>query len=391
MNRGTVLHLTCMISTKYGALERFLLEIAKRTRDAGYRSVFQYEEQPESRAYLEALEAAGVEILIEQVQGSPGRPLSFPDSIRSAFSLVRRIRPDILHVHFPDGYLLPALPWVAKVAAVQRVFHSVHCDPHQMGRLQKLLSFRAYDLLLPVSEAVTRTLLHGWIPQKRLSTLYLGLFGAREIQPEERRRIRAEFGIPQDATLLANISFDAEFKALDLLVQAVQKVSSVHPDLHLLQIGVTPEQSQLPELGRQLGIGNRVHWAGIRDEGWRYLAAADVYIQSSRFAEGLPLSILEAMAMGLPVLATRVAGIPEMVVDGETGLLAEPGDLTGLVEMIESSLAQSDLWGGWGIAGRARYHRLFNGEESVRKMVDEHYGLETDLPTQIAGTPGLGA
>src|SRR5688572_28462531 len=108
--------------------------------------------------------------------------------------------------------------------------------------------------------------------------------------------------------VLANIAFDAAFKGVDLLLEAFQSVRAAKGDVYLIQVGIDPVTSQLPWTAEQLGIDPYVRWVGTRDTGWRLLQAADIYVQPSKFGEGLPLAIMEAMALRLPVVATHVAG-----------------------------------------------------------------------------------
>jgi glycosyltransferase involved in cell wall biosynthesis len=105
------------------------------------------------------------------------------------------------------------------------------------------------------------------------------------------------------------------------------------------------------------------------------LTAADFYVQSSRFGEGLPLAIMEAMALRLPVIATMVAGNPEAVVDRRTGLLVPPGDPTLLAGAILDLAGRRSEWRGLGEAGHARFRELFDGHRSVALLVDAFYAM----------------
>ena len=125
----------------------------------------------------------------------------------------------------------------------------------------------------------------------------------------------------------------------------------------------------LPDLAARLGMSDRVHWAGIRDEGWRLLAGADLYVQPSR-EEGIGLAILEAMALGLPVIGSRVGGIPEAVAHGRTGYVVEPADPEQLAVAIERLLSSPSTMREMGQAGRDRYLELFSGEASVTAIAN---------------------
>jgi glycosyltransferase involved in cell wall biosynthesis len=251
----------------------------------------------------------------------------------------------------------------------------VHYDA---GHTAPVLARHAYnrcDHVLAVSEAVHRDLVAGGVKRELVKTHYLGLIGDRVQSPAERQAVRAELEIPAGAVVIGNIAFDAPFKGLDVLLSAMQEVMKHRRDIYLLQVGVDPAVSQLQSAAVNLGIGDSVRWAGIRDSGWEMLNAADFYVQSSRFGEGLPLAIMEAMALRLPVIATMVAGNSEAVVDRRTGMLVPPGDPTLLARAILDLAGRRSEWRGLGAAGHARFRELFDGQRSVALLVDAFYGI----------------
>jgi glycosyltransferase involved in cell wall biosynthesis len=196
---------------------------------------------------------------------------------------------------------------------------------------------------------------------------YLGLFGERQRSEGERVRIRRELGLPEEALVLGCIAFDSPVKGLDLLLEALTDIVPRYPEVWLLVIGVDPS-SGLARDAHARGLSERIVWAGIKDEGWRLLQAADLYVQPSR-SEALPLAIVEAMALALPVLATRAGGLPEVVAEGETGYLVEPQDAGALREALLRAFADRGRWVSLGSAGRTRCTRLFDGPTSVKRLV----------------------
>jgi glycosyltransferase involved in cell wall biosynthesis len=129
-----------------------------------------------------------------------------------------------------------------------------------------------------------------------------------------------------------------------------------------LIVGDGPDRPAVEELSARLGLGGRVRLEGERRDVADLLAASDVFVLSSR-SEGLPVSVLEAMAAGLPVVASDVGGVSELVIDGETGILVRPGDPDRLAEALEGLLSDPDRRRRLGEAGRARAERLFDLEQ----------------------------
>lgn len=355
-----------MHSTKYGALEHYLVETAGLCASKGYRTVLQYESLPQSASYLQNLKDFNAEIKVLPTQ------VNLYQSFRRIMSLITAVRPEIVQTHFVNKNVLFVTPKLARLIGVRRLVAMVHSNPHFKGKSPRRLAFNQYDHILAVSNAVAANLVFAGVTPKIIATHYLGLSGSRETSVQLRAQYRQEFGIPPHAPVLACIAFDAPFKALDILLTAFAKVVHNCPQAHLIHVGVDPECSSLPAQAANLGLSGKVHWAGIRDNGWQVLNAADIYVQSSRFAEGLPLSIMEAMALKLPVVATQVAGIPEAVTDSETGYLVEAGNPDYLAEAIQRLLNQPDKWKTMGEAGYLRYLQLFQAKNSVKSLVENY-------------------
>ncbi len=164
--------------------------------------------------------------------------------------------------------------------------------------------------------------------------------------------------------LVAGVAANLEYwKGIDVLIDAA---SLVQAPLRLELYGVGSLQEELEQQARYAGVDARFH--GFVPDLRERLAALDVLVQPSR-ADNLPLAVLEAMAAGLPVVGTRVGGIPELVVDGETGVLVEPEDPPALAEALDSLAASPELRRELGRAGRARGIEHFSPEGTARRMV----------------------
>lgn len=165
------------------------------------------------------------------------------------------------------------------------------------------------------------------------------------------------------------------------LLRAFAHVAGRWPGAQLLLVGRGPEEARIRGLADALGIHSRVHFTGEQPDVAPYLHQMDLYVQPS-VAEGMPNSVLEAMAAGLPVVATSAGGTPEVVLDGQTGLLVAAGDSSALADAIASLLADRRLAETFGWAGRARVEAHFGEklmlqqvEALLDRLVERHLGL----------------
>lgn len=161
----------------------------------------------------------------------------------------------------------------------------------------------------------------------------------------------------------------AAVKGVPLLVEALARLQSTHPDAHLTIIGDGPDRNALEAKIAHMGLAGMVDFVGYADEAGvaAHLARADLFVLPS-FAEGVPVVLMEAMAARLPVIASRVAGVPELVIDGESGFLVPPGDVETLTARIELLLADPDRRQAMGEAGRAKVIREYNSTLEAEKL-----------------------
>jgi glycosyltransferase involved in cell wall biosynthesis len=173
--------------------------------------------------------------------------------------------------------------------------------------------------------------------------------------------------VPADVRIVLSTSRLAAQKGIDAAVRAI---AALPDDVVLVVLGEGPERSALEALVRELDLERRVFLPGRVPDVASWLGRAAVYVQPSRW-EGFGLAVLEAMVCSLPVVATRVGSLPELVADGETGVLVPPGDAAELARGIERALAEPHL----GEAGRERARAEF----SVSAMADRTAALYENL------------
>ena len=175
------------------------------------------------------------------------------------------------------------------------------------------------------------------IPEEGISLVYQGTEVARFTPDDERRReARLRYALPLDASpILGSVGSFEHRKGQGVLIEAVAEMRQVLPNVHLILVGDGPDEELLKAKVEQMGLEANVTFFPFTREPVHVFEVMDVLILSSLYKEGLPNVILEAMSMGLPVVASRLAGVPEVVIDGRTGWMTEPGDVHSLARAVE--------------------------------------------------------
>lgn len=285
--------------------------------------------------------------------------------------LVVRRRIGLIHSHGKGAGLYGRL--AARWAGVPAIhtFHGIHYAGYPVGAraaylaLERLLGGMS-AAVVHVSESQSReAAVLGLCPRGRTRLIVNGVDAARlRAAALPRAAARAALGLGPDALVFGTVARLDPVKALDVLLEAFARVSRAQPAAHLVVIGDGPEAGRLRALARTLGVDARVRFAGLVADASRLLPAIDVYVSASR-REGLPLSLLEAMALGLPIAATRVPGHVDVVAEGVTGILAAQDDPAALAEALGALLAVAARREAMGEAGRRRVEDRFGVERMV--------------------------
>jgi glycosyltransferase involved in cell wall biosynthesis len=244
------------------------------------------------------------------------------------------------------------------------------------------------DLIIAISDHIARfTVARGVRDPARVRRVYHGLEPpvTRALE-REGLRIRSELGISADAFLVGNVGRLALQKGQRHLIAAMPLLLERVPRAHAIIAGGGDLEDFLKELANEMGIAERVHVLGPRKDVPELMHAIDVFAMPSIW-EGFGLVLLEAMAAGRPIVASRVATIPEVVVDGETGILVPAGDPLALAEALATLADQPRLARQYGEAGRERLRSRFSIEKMVgdtellyRELVDERLTDRTAAP-----------
>lgn len=289
--------------------------------------------------------------------------------------VLRRERPDVLHIHSSKAGILGRL--AGRLAGVPRVVFTAHgFSFHERLKpatlqgyvwLEKTLAPMA-DVIIPVSNYDRqRALAFGVGEPGRLVTIHNGIDTGRfRPDPVKRAAKRRELGFEGDEVLVGMVARFAFPKDHELLLLATQALLE-REQARLVLIGSGPEFPRIQLLAHELGIAERVLFLGDRLDVPELLGALDVFVLASRF-EALPMTIIEAMAAGLPVVASDVGGSKELVETGKSGLLVPSGDVEGMRGAIERLVQDPVMRRELGEAACRRAHERFDLAQMARRV-----------------------
>ena len=283
------------------------------------------------------------------------------------FDLLRRQRFDIVHTHLFHANVLGRV--VARLVGVPVVVSTTHvAEPRCWHLLLERWTAPLVNRVVAVSEGVrTYMVERAHIPARKILVIRNG------VDPGRFRLRRGGFrrgeGIASDCLLVTTVGRLHVQKGLGYLLKAAAAVTSQHPEVRFLLVGEGPERTRLLQLKDRLGLGDQVRFLGLRADVPHILVDSDVFVLPSLW-EGLSIALLEAMAAGLPVVATDVEGVAEVVTDGETGLVVPPGDADALTAALSRLLGDPSLRKRLAQAGHQRVVQHFGWEEVVSDTMD---------------------
>ena len=282
--------------------------------------------------------------------------------------LIKRVRPDVLHAHDPHGVAMAALALsMSTELAKPPLVASRRVDFRLRGNALSRWKYRQVDLFICASEAIRRMLVADGVPPARAVTVHEGIELSRaEAAPPAR--LHEELWLPHHAPLVGNVAALVPHKGQRHLVEAAAIVVRHVPDARFVIAGEGELRPSLERAIREHHLGKHVLLAGFRPDALSLHKAFDIFVMSS-LTEGLGTSLLDAMACGKPVVATTAGGIPEVVADGETGLLVPPRDHEAMASAIVRLLTDEDLRQRMGHAGLVRVRRRFSAERMVQETL----------------------
>ena len=322
------------------------------------------------------LEEAGVPYRLLQSLTREVNPVQDLKVLASLTKIFRREQPDVIHTHTSKAGALGRI--AAQLAGVRTVVHTPHGHVFY-GHFGRLASWAFLQVERFLARRTTWLIALTEAERDEHLDRHVGVAERFAVAPSgiDLDRYRALVGvtgrrpagldIPPDAVVVGSVGWLTTVKGPRYLIEAVAKLKPAHPRLHLVLVGSGDLRDELGALARTLGIGRSVTFAGQRQDVPDCLAAMDVFVLPS-LNEGMGRALVEAMAAGRPVVATRVGGIPAIIEDRATGLLVPPQDsdaLAGaLAELLRDPARAKEL----GTAGSAAIGKRFGATDMVRAI-----------------------
>jgi len=376
-SQKTLLYIIGVKPEKIGSMELFCRAFAKRLLARGWRVVFCFEGNP-SPPVREALSFSNV--VWEAVPVQAG--FSWKRAVECA-RLVLKHRPSVLVYAF-NGVLRP-YPWVARLLGVRRIFFNDHSSRGIAPQRRNFLKVAAARLVtfplsasICVSDYVRRCeLAERFIAPHRVDTVYNGIdLCGVAAAVGSGIGFRERYGIARDKKVILQVSWMVPVKGVDKLLRAARIVLDAVPGAHFVLAGEGSHRPVYEALSEELGIAKSVTWTGRLESLLRegVFDAADICCLFSQWQEASGAVVLEAMAFGVPVIASNAGGLPEAVVDGQTGCLVDKDDISGFAEAILKLLADSELRKRLGLNATALVAEKFALAKTVDAYVERFIG-----------------
>jgi len=350
----------------YGA-ENMLLNLCASQQKAGCQNslmIFYNVHAPNVELY-ERARRGGLSVRMVHCQGRADWR-----AVRQIEECIQEDGIELLHTH---GYKADLYGYVAARRSGKPIVATCHNwvgGTAALGIYNHLdrMALKRFQGLAAVSDSVAQRLLASGVPARKIRTIANGI----DVQTFERARPLQVLNFDGSKVVGMVARLDLQ-KGFEYLLRAASELRSAFPGLKVVIVGEGPDRNEIEGMIHRLGLQSNVILAGQRSEMPDIYAAMDVFVLPS-LNEGLPMTILEAMAASRPVIATRVGAIPKVIQDGETGLLVDPGDMNGLRDALARLLTDSDFCCRLGAAGHDWVSRNYTSEAMAmkyRQMYDD--------------------
>lgn len=340
--------------------QRQSLFLVKELRKKGYLSYFIV--QPSSPLHRKAAEA-GLPVI-------PLRMRSEAD-LFAAFRLSRAMKKRSCRlVHFHDAHGLAVGATAARWAHVPLRIVSRRVDfPLQKNSFSRNKYTKNVDAIIAISEGVKKVLLDSGVPWSLVHVIPSGIDFSPFREVSSRDFLRREFSFASDDFLAGIVAALEDHKGHTDLIQAARILKEQAPKIKIIVVGTGSLRLTLNKQARDLGVEDIVYFLGFREDVPRILASLDLFVLSSHL-EGMGTSLLDAMASRLPIVATRTGGIPEVVIDGETGLLVPPHNPVSLARAILDLYQDRERAARMARKGCQAVHHKYSAESMAEKVIE---------------------
>ena len=344
--------------TSWGGIEIHLLNLSDQLRARGHRVIVAARPDgwvlPRARGMgLETLEAT---VRRQQDWRNFGRFQSF----------LRREKVDIIHTHANWDAVVPAV--AARTVGVPVALMTWHLpSPFKDRRGGDLMMSLLYKRMIAISASVRNRHIEHGIPPDKIEVIHHGTdTAAFRAVTLDAGTVRAGLGLPPDAVAVGIVGRVSNEKGHDDLLGALRLLRPARPDLHVVVVGDGAETPRLRLAASEMGVADRVVFAGYRDDVNNVINALDMVAVPSIWHEPCSAVIQQAMALSKPVIGSRMGGTPEMIVEGETGLLVPAADPAALAGALATLASDPALRARMGRTGAARAEELF----TLSRMTD---------------------
>ena len=348
-----------------GGTEKHVIALASGLRDRGYETgiVCLFEEG----ALAGEVRSQGIPLICLNIPPRWGLR-----TMTALFRFVRSTPIDILHTYLFGFHLFAGLPArLLKVPVILSSRREIADWKKGRHRLVENWGNRFVDRVICCSEAARRwTMQTEKIRPVKLATIYNGVDTQRCKASREKSAVRSSLEIPPNAPLIGTVANFSPAKGYPTLLAAAGEILKQCPSAYFLFVGAGPLQKEMQEKASKLQGHDHIVFTGFRSDIPDLIAAMDIFVLAS-ITEGFPNAILEAMAMGKPVVATRVGGIPEILQSGEEGVLVPPQDSAALAQAILFLLHDPKNASRLGARAAEKVRRDF----TLVRMIDLHESL----------------
>lgn len=300
---------------------------------------------------------------------------------RELEDLIERFNISAVHIIFFDYF--SALSWIAKSNRLKYIIYEMqnggtvraHSWKRTLLQARNRLATYPMSKVIAISHFIKELLLAGGVKEDKIVVRHLGI-DIERFTPDASAKpeLLAQYGLTDDTLILSTVSYLKPIKNPQTLVEAVGVLAERNVPAHLFVAGDGEMMEELQQLSQQLGVADRIHWLGLVTDPTRLFQASDLFLLATS-GEAFGLVLAEAMACGVPVVGTRSGGIPEVVADGETGLLVPLLDPKAFAEAIERLGTDRALHSEFSRNGIERVRKLFTMEKTVANTIKIYESL----------------